>query len=480
MNQIVVSTFLAAALAMGALSGCAATNEVNASQSSSVSNAVASVSSSVESGAVAGSASESAAAPGAAGFDKGPGTMSTAGTSSVEASATTQSALDTTNMFTSRDQEQVADTSGATEITLADGQDVEITEEGVYVISGTASNATITVNADDAAKVQLVLNGASITNDDAPAVYVASADKVFVTTAEGTTNTMSVTGTFATSEEANIDGVIFAKDDLVLNGQGTLVVTSSANGIVGKDDVKVTGGTYEITAEGHGIQGKDSVAIADGTFAIKAGTDGIHAKNDDDATLGSVYIAGGTFDIEAGSDGIEGTAIAQIDGGTFTINAAEGIEGTYVQLNDGTVNISATDDGINATTKSTAYDVVLAINGGNVTVNMGSGDTDALDANGSLFINGGTVDITAQSPFDYDGTGQLNGGTVTVNGQQVTELANAMMGGMGGQMGGKMQGGPSGDMSQQDGSMGGRHGRGMQGSQMDGNASASMGAEQQA
>ena len=60
-----------------------------------------------------------------------------------------------------------------------------------------------------------------------------------------------------------------------------------------------------------------------------------------------------------------------------------------------------------------------------------------------LYINGGTINITAQSPFDYDGQGQLNGGTVTVNGSKVTELTNQMMGGgMGGGRGG-MTGDPN-------------------------------------
>ena len=128
-----------------------------------------------------------------------------------------------------------------------------------------------------------------------------------------------------------------------------------------------------------------------------------------------------------------------------------------MQINDGTVSVQATDDGINATTKSTAYSVKLEINSGTVNVDMGSGDTDALDSNGDLLINGGTVNITAQSPFDYDGTGALNGGTVTVNGQQVTELTSQMMGGG---MGGK-QGGMSGSR----GSMGGSRGSMSQGSQ---------------
>ena len=361
-------------------------------------------------------------------------------------------------MFTNRDLEQEADLADAKTITVASGQDVTISEEGVYVISGTAQDATITVEADDAAKVQLVLDGVSITNTDKPAIYVVSADKVFITTASGSNNELNVTGTInmTTDSGSSVDGAIFAKDDITLNGQGTLTVNSSCNGIVGKDDVKVTGGTYVIKAGGHGIQGKDSVAIADGTFTIDATEDAIHSKNDDDLTLGYVYIADGTFNLTAASDGIRGTSVTQIDGGTFSVSAGEGIEGTYVQLNGGTINVDASDDGINASTKSDAYSPTLEINGRNITVTMAQGDTDALDANGDLLINGGTIDITGPSAFDFDGKGSLTGGTVTVNGQQVTELTSQMMGGgMGGR--GGMSGeapGMSGSSSAPQGSWG--------------------------
>ena len=124
----------------------------------------------------------------------------------------------------------------------------------------------------------------------------------------------------------------------------------------------------------------------------------------------------------------------QIDGGTFTITGAEGLEGTWVQVNDGDIAISASDDGINAANKSSAYTTAAEINGGTITITMGAGDTDAVDSNGNLIITGGTIDITAQSPFDCDGHIQFTGGTVTVNGQQVTTIANQMMGGMPGQM----------------------------------------------
>ena len=435
MKRYGIPILLSAALAVGAFTGCA--NVSSASASDMISSASSTAPSSM--------AAEPAGSMGSMGAMGGM-EMTRASYASEPASG---SIIDTSSLFTDRDLEQTADTANATEVTVKSGEDITISEEGVYVISGTATDCTITVDADSAAKVQLVLDGVSITNADAPAIYVLSADKVFVTTASGSSNELTTTGEFAAiGDVTNIDGVIFAKDDLVLNGQGTLTINSSASGVVGKDDVKITGGTYSITATEHGIQGKDSVAIADGTFNITAGTDAIHAKNDEDLTLGYAYIAGGTFNLNGASDGIEGYAVVQIDGGDITIDSQEGIEGTYIQINGGTIDVTATDDGINASDKSSEYDIVLEINGGDVSVNMASGDTDALDSNGSLFITGGTVNITAQSAFDYVANASMTGGTVTVNGQQVSEITASMMGGG---MGGS-QGGMSG------GSMGGRGG----------------------
>ena len=318
---------------------------------------------------------------------------------------------------------------------MTSGKDVSITEEGVYVISGNATDTTITVDADDSAKVQLVLDGVTITNEDAPAIYVSSADKVFVTTTDGSTNELTITGTFASDDsESNVDGAVFSKDDIVFNGKGALTINSSDNGIVGKDDVKFTGGIYNIIAAHHAIQGKDSVRIADGTFTLDATKDGIHAENSDDETLGYVYVAGGTFNIKANSDGIEGASVVQIDDGSLNIESSEGIESTYVQVNGGEIDIDASNDGINATAKSSSYDVTIEINDGTVDITMASGDTDALDSNGALIINGGTVNISAQFAFDFDTRGELNGGIVTVNGEQVTEITESMQmdGGMGG------------------------------------------------
>lgn len=379
---------------------------------------------------------------------------------STSANTTSGGAIDTTDLFTERDLEQTADLTDATYYTVSDGQTISIITEGVYVISGTASNAQITVEAGDEDKVQLVLDGVSITNDATPAIYVKNADKVFVTTTEGSSNSLSVSGTFTADGDTNTDGVIFSKDDLVLNGLGTLNISSSDNAVVSKDDLKVTGGTYEISCSGTAFEANDSIAVADGTFSISNCNDGLHAENDEDDSVGYVYICGGSFNISAADDGIHATTIFQMDDGDITISAAEAIEGTWVQFNGGTVDIEASDDGINASSKSSAYSICAEFNGGNITINMGAGDTDAIDSNGDLIINGGTITINAQSPFDYDGTAQKNGGTLIINGTETDSITNQMMGGgpmggmpgsdtggqQGGFDGGQMGGGPQGGM----------------------------------
>jgi len=60
---------------------------------------------------------------------------------------------------------------------------------------------------------------------------------------------------------------------------------------------------------------------------------------------------------------------------------------------------------------------------------MGQGDTDGIDSNGNIYINGGTVNITGNSPFDYDGEAKYNGGTIIVNGQTTNSITNQFMGG---------------------------------------------------
>ena len=356
--------------------------------------------------------------------------------------------------FSSRDLSGEVDTATAVEIVLSGntattgsdsvsvaGSTVTVTSEGTYVISGTLQNGSIVVNVGKDEKVQLVLNGVSITSKTFAPIYVAQADKVFITLADGTENSLVNGGSFQPIDDNAVDAVIYSKDDITLNGTGTLTIQSPAgHGIVGKDDVTIAGGTYLITASQTAIRANDSIAVADGNFTIQAGADGLHAEHNDDDSMGSVFIADGTFTIQAGDDAVHATTTLQIDGGTLTITAAEGLEATYIQINGGTIAIKASDDGINAAKKSSAITPAVEINGGYITIVMGQGDTDGVDSNGNITINGGTIDVTGNSTFDYDGTGVINGGTVIVNGSQVSTLPNQMMGGPGGGPGGDFGG----------------------------------------
>ncbi len=344
--------------------------------------------------------------------------------------------IDAGTLFTDRDQKQEADLSDAEYITVTDGADISITKEGVYVLSGQASDVTIVVDADSKDKVQLVLNGLQITNQEQPCIYVKSVDKVFVTT--NGENSLSVNGTFTADGDTNTDAVIFSKDDLVLNGTGTLSITSSDNGITSKDGIKVTGGTWNISCEGSALEAHEEILVADGTITIDRCNDGLHAENDDDDTTGYVYIGGGTITITAADDAIHATTLVKIDAGELNLNASEAIEGTAVQINGGNLVIAASDDGINAAHKSSAYSSLFELNGGTVTIDMADGDTDGVDSNGDIIINGGYISINGKmSTFDYDGTATYNGGTIVENGEETNTITNQFANGFPG-------GGPGG------------------------------------
>lgn len=350
--------------------------------------------------------------------------------SSADMTVAFPSAVDMEQIFSDRDLDCSPDLSDAIAIPAKDHSDYTIQSAGIYVLTGKAVNFTVRVEADEKDdKVQIVLKDAVITNDNFPVIYVKSADKCFVTSLGS--NTLSVSSPFVSDGDTNTDAVIFSKDDLTLNGTGSLAILSAAgNGITAKDDLKITGGSCEITSAKDAVEANDSISIYDGNFIINAGKDGFHCENDESA--GSVYIRDGSFAITAKDDGIQATAALTVDGGTFSITAAEGMEATYVQINDGNIHINASDDGINAARKSNAYDVVIEINGGEITVVMGPGDTDGLDANGRIIVNGGTIDVTGNSAFDADQGSTYNGGTIIINGTKVDSIPASMMGGHGG------------------------------------------------
>lgn len=264
----------------------------------------------------------------------------------IEAVNTSSSQVEVDTEFTAKDLEVGYEESTAVTITLnkdsaqvtgsgavfKDGV-VTISTEGTYVISGTLDDGQILVDAGDSDKIHIILAGAAITNKENAPVYIKNADKVFITLKEGTQNTLTDSTEYIQSDDTNVDGTIFSKADLTINGSGNLTVTGNyKHGILSKDDLVITGGIINVTAVKDALNGKDCVKIKDGTLTLSADTgNGIQSKNDEDATKGYVYIAGGKITV---------------------VKSQEGIEGTVIRIDDGDIDVTAEDDGLNSASGS--------------------------------------------------------------------------------------------------------------------------------
>ena len=364
---------------------------------------------------------------------------SASGTTAAENTSASDSEL-----FTDRDLDASYDESecvlielnGSTATASSDsvqisGSTVTITEEATYLVSGTLDDGMLVVDAPDSAKLQIVLNGVTINSSTCAPIYILEADKVFLTLADGTENTLSSGGTFTAIDDNNIDGVIFSKQDLTLNGSGSLTVTSLAgHGIVCKDDLVITGGSYTVESAAHGLDANDSIRITGQTaLTIVSGKDGLHAENTDDTSLGFVYISGGTFDITAEGDGVSAGSYLQIPDGSFTITAGGGSENGTKESSDswgnfrggkgGSVSPSAasvtatesTDDS-STSMKGLKAAGALTITGG--TFNIDSAD-DSVHSNTSVTVEGGTFDIASgDDAFHADETLTITESTIRV------------------------------------------------------------------
>ncbi len=345
--------------------------------------------------------------------------------------------IDVDDAFSKRDFKTEYDDEEAIHIYLADGKSsadgddvkidgdtVTITDEGVYVITGSLSNGTIVVNAEKSDKLMLVFNGVNVEASGTAALYVITADKVFVMLEDESENSLSSVGEFEETEEG-IDAAVYSKEDITFNGNGVLTVLSEyGHGIVSKDDVKFTGGSYTVTSAKHAIKANDRAYIADGIFTLTSGKDGIHVENSKDTTLGLVYVSGGTLNITADGDGIDASATIQIDGGNISILTGGGYENGKTHTDDmgmggfgfggfgGNSSSSSSSSDDSVSTKGIKTDAALLINGGEFDLNCAD---DALHSAGKLVVTDATIDIkTGDDGMHSDTDLTISGGTINI------------------------------------------------------------------
>ena len=272
-------------------------------------------------------------------------------------------------------------------------------------------------------------------------------------------------------EEEEVDGVIYSKDDLTLNGDGSLSINSpGGHGIVSKDDLIITGGNYVIDVLSHGLSANDMLGIAGGNLSIVSGEDSIHCDM-------NIYIESGVFEINAKDDAIHADESLLVSGGEINItNSYEGLEALAIKVTGGNVNIVASDDGLNAAggtdnsgfrgmgndqfggqgerpdkgqgqrpggqggvpegqgnpggqgnqggfggMNNSSSDGSIMITGGNLSIKAYG---DGIDANGTLEITGGFVKVCGPTQgdtatLDYDVSGVITGGTFIGTGGQM-------------------------------------------------------------
>lgn len=333
---------------------------------------------------------------------------------------------DASEMFTARDRE--GDYEDYVTVTLADGASrangsgvsvdgnvITITGEGTYLFTGTLTNGQIVVEAGDEDKVQLVLAGAHITREGGAALYILDGDKIFLTLAEGTENAFASVGEFVRQDDNTVDGAVFSKSDITLNGAGSAVITcETGHGVVAKDDLKVTGGSWTVDAYAKGLEANDSFRMAGGEVSIIAGADGVQVENEEDLSRGYVYIEGGTLNVESVGDGISATGVLHVAGGvltlatTDTVDSAKGLKSdNRIEVAGGTISMITADDGIH-TNGSTL------ISGGDITIYSGD---DGIHSDSTTEITGGSITV----PASYEG---IEGANVIISGGYVSVVTS--------------------------------------------------------
>lgn len=352
-----------------------------------------------------------------------------------------------------------------------DGTALKITESGVYTVTGTCADGSITVKKETTG-VTLVLSDLTLSSSEGAALSCNKGSEVTLSVS----GTVTLTDAEDPADEDSADTEVADAFDgaaikvksgasLTVTGSGVLNVDGSAvkNGIKGAEEavITVSGATVNIKAANKGLACDGELVITGGQLNIQSDDDAIHSETD-------VTVTGGTIYIRTGDDAIHAEEVLTIgvkdgaSGPRIVIETCEeGLEAGKIYLYSGSGSIRASDDGVNAASDVTMDEIAIYVYGGEWSVNA---DGDGLDAGGdstanrggNIYLYGGTVEVygsanSGNSALDYDGACVSDGGTLLAvgmtgmaqspsSGVSVTFGSGGMMGGMGG-FGGQQSGG---------------------------------------
>lgn len=226
--------------------------------------------------------------------------------------------------------------------------------------------------------------------------------------------------------EADLDG-IQAETKLIIKDGDFEIITGGGSNNASTSNSWGSWGFGQIDNDSaKGLKSGSNLVIENGIFNLDTSDDSIHSNN-------YIGIKLGTIVISSGDDGIHADEELIIDDGDIDIlKSYEGLESSNITINNGNINIVASDDGINVAGGNDQSSMnrpgqnnfanntnnKLIINNGFIYTNANG---DGIDVNGNGYIYGGEIYVegsvdNGNTALDYDGEFVVNGGTLVAVG----------------------------------------------------------------
>lgn len=312
-----------------------------------------------------------------------------------------------------------------------DGTEFTITGSGTYVFSGSCSDGNIVVKKGTTG-VTVVLNGLKLTSTTTAPFNAKSDTDVTLVLADGTSNTLADTDRDAEKPKACVN----SSGDLTITGGGSLTVNgNNKQGIKADGTLTVTGGNITISALKKAMKADEKVVIgteggldSDLNIMVASSYEGIESEN--------IYFYSGTVDITSSDDGVNAASSDDDEETADTSTAATAAAVSDSTASSANGNASAPQAGAQAGMPQGGFggfkgdingghggagsgvgDYNIYIYGGDITVNASG---DGLDSNGSIYMTGGNVKIwqtgRGDGALDYETKCEVTGGTLLAAG----------------------------------------------------------------
>lgn len=252
-----------------------------------------------------------------------------------------------------------------------------------FVLSGQTNNGSVKFYGDK--RIQVLLNGADITNPHGAAINNQGGKSMYVVLADGTHNRLQDGINYTDVEAEDQKAALFSEGQMIFSGKGRLDVFAEGRG---------------------GIRSDDYIRIRPGVslYIESSVLDGLRAND-------GIIMDGGVINVMASGNGAKGVR----SGGVMTVNG-----GRLIALTSGDTRIETTDEGLLDTTACAALscDTLLIVNAGMLKLKATGDGGKGINAKYDVAIHGGntvavatgTKELKKPKGVKLDGNFSIDGG----------------------------------------------------------------------